>query len=79
MADRAYRLEGLNFGCLLEVVQAILHVVDSHAAIDAIKTTVGYLRHALISAVSRFKVPSNVSHLDEENTVPSQTHSTAVQ
>lgn len=55
-----YRLEGLYLGGLLEVVQSILHVVYCHAAIDAIETTVGNLRYALVGPIPCFEVPSGM-------------------
>jgi hypothetical protein len=49
--DETYRLEGLNLGSLLEVVQPILHVIYCHAAVDAIEAAVGNLWHTFVGPV----------------------------
>jgi hypothetical protein len=48
---QTYGLEGLNFRCLLEIIESVLHVVDSHATVDAVKADVGNLRHTLVCTI----------------------------
>lgn len=54
-------LERLDFGRLLEVVESVLHVIDCHAAVDAIKAAVGDLGHPLVGSVPCFEVSARVS------------------
>lgn len=60
-AKRTCRLESLHFGCLLEVVEAILHVIHRHSPVDPVETRVGDLRYALVCAVSGFEVAGGAS------------------
>jgi hypothetical protein len=55
---KTYGLEGLDFGHLLEIVQAVLHVVDSHATVNTIEAAVRDLRYTLVGAISCFEVPA---------------------
>jgi len=51
-----YRLESLDFRGLLEIVEAILHVVHGHSSVDAVEARVGDLGHAFVCTVSGFEV-----------------------
>lgn len=46
-------LEGRDLGRLLVIGQAVLHVVDGHAALGSLEARVRSDRHALVCAVSR--------------------------
>jgi hypothetical protein len=56
-----HRLESGNLGSLVEIVEPILHIVDCHPTIDAVKAGVGKLWDALVCTVSGFEVPVHQS------------------
>lgn len=49
--DETYGLEGRDLGLLRVVGEAVLHVVDGHAAVGTIEADVGNLGHAVVGAV----------------------------
>ena len=53
---KTYWLEGLDLGCLLVVGKTILHIVDGHTAVTALKTKIGFLWNTLVGSVSGAEV-----------------------
>lgn len=59
-----HRLESGHLGGLLEVVQAVLHIVDGHSTVDAIEAGVGQLRDTLVRAIPGLEVSVTILSSD---------------
>lgn len=76
-----HRLESGHLGGLLEVVQAVLHIVDGHSTVHAIEAGVGQLRDTLVRAIPGLEISVTIlsSDLRREVSGGFRAYRTAVQ